>query len=70
MSYYYFKDFKIDIFGYNPETKQCLYCVETKYSSKVRKARIYDTIPRTRSGDYQYINIITPDGKTKRLYLK
>lgn len=61
--YYYFDDFKVDVFGYDREKEQYLYSVETWYSSKMRQAKPHYT---TRDC---YINIITPTGKTKRLYL-
>lgn len=61
--YYYFGDFKVDVFGYDNETEQYVYSVETPYSSKTRKAKPYYTERDT------YINIVTPNGKNKRLYL-
>ena len=65
--YYYFKDFKIDVFGYNTEKARFVYSVETWYSSKIREAK-----PRYANGTmspYCYINIIDPLGKKHKLIL-
>ena len=71
--YYYFDDFKIDLFGYDDETKQFIYSVETKYSSKIRKAKKQYKKPDKRNPWYfeygTFIYIITPTGKKKRLFL-
>lgn len=72
--YYYFDDFKVDIFGYDETTEQFDYAVETKYSCMVRKAKKYYKSPDKRNewlfpyGDYIYI--IDPSGKKKRLFLE
>jgi hypothetical protein len=69
--YYYFNDFKVDLFGY--ENGKYIYSVETPYSSKIRTAKIYYKSPDKRNewrfpyGDYIYI--ITPLGKKQRLFI-
>lgn len=71
--YYYFDGFKVDVFGYDDETEQFEYSVETDYSSKVRKAK-----KRYKSPDKRnewlfpcgiYIYIIDPQGKKHKLFL-
>lgn len=72
--YYNFKDFKVDVFGYDEETNQFVYSVETWYYSKIRKAKKQYKDPDKRNPwlfPYgTYINIITPDNKKKRLFLE
>ena len=71
--YYYFDDFKVDLFGYDNETERYIYSVETKYSSKIRTAKAYYKTPDKRNewrfpyGTYIYI--INPYGKKMRLFL-
>lgn len=71
--YYYFDNYKVDVFGYDEKTDQFLYSVETKYSSKVRKAKKQYKHPDKRNewifpcGTFIYI--INPFGKKKRLFL-
>lgn len=70
---YYLGDFTVDVFGYDEATEQFDYAVETKYSCKVRKAKKHYKSPDKRNewsfpcGDYIYI--IDPSGKKKRLFL-
>lgn len=73
MAYYYFPDYKVDVFGYDPETETYEYTVETKYSSKLRRAKAQYKAPDKRN-PYRfpygtYINIIDPRGDKKRLFL-
>lgn len=72
--YYYFNNFKVDVFGYDAETEQYDYSVETQYSSKYRKAKQYYKAPDKRNEwifpHGLYIYIIAPNGKKKRLYLE
>lgn len=71
--YYNFDNFKVDVFGYDEETKQFIYSVENWYYSKIRKAKKQYKAPDKRNewlfpyGTYIYI--ITPDNKKKRLFL-
>lgn len=65
--YYYFNDFKVDVFGYNTEKERYVYSVETPYSSKVREAKCY--YYNGKVNQICYINIITPNGKKKKLIL-
>ena len=71
--YYYFDDFKVDLFGYDEETEQFYYSVETKYSSKIRKAKKrYKSPDKRNEWLFQhgtYIYIIAPNGKKHRLFL-
>lgn len=71
--YYCFKDFKVDIFGYDYDTNRYAYSVETPYSCKVREAKAYYKSPDRRNEwifpHGFYIYIITPNGKKKRLFL-
>lgn len=71
--YYYFDGFKVDVFGYDPETKKYCYSVETPYSSKTRTAKANYKAPDRRNPwrfwHGYYINIITPQGKKMRLQL-
>ena len=73
MYYYGFTGFKVDVFGYDSETKKYVYSVETWYSSKVRTAKAYYKAPDKRNewiypfGTYIYI--IDPNGKKHRLFL-
>lgn len=69
MYYYGFNDFKVDVFGYNDESKRYVYSVETPYSSKVREAKANYITPRSRLDPSCYINIIDQYGKKHRLYL-
>ena len=73
MAYYYFDNFKVDVFGYDRETNTYEYSVETKYSCKVRKAKGYYKSPDKRNPwtiPYgHYIYIITPTGKKQRLFV-
>lgn len=71
--YYYFDSYKVDVFGYDPETETYDYSVETPYSSKVKKAKQHYKTPDKRN-PYAfpwglYIYIIDPSGKKRRLYL-
>ena len=66
--YYYFKDFKIDVFGYNTEKARYVYSVETWYSSKVREAKPH--YARGTTSPICYINIIDPQGKQHKLFLE
>ena len=71
--YYRFDGFKVDVFGYDPDTKRYDYSVETDYGSKVRTAKAHYKYPDTRN-DWlfpygSYIYIIAPDGSKKRLFL-
>jgi hypothetical protein len=71
--YYYFATFKVDVFGYDEETEQFAYSVETEYSSKIRSAKKQYKTPDKRNewrfpfGTYIYI--IDPNGKKHRLFL-
>lgn len=71
--YYYFKDFKVDVFGFDEDTKQFIYSVETWYNSKIREAKKQYKSPDKRNpwifpyGTYIYI--IDPHGKKRRLFL-
>ena len=65
--YYYFKDFKVDVFGYNTEKARYVYSVETPYSSRVRESKCY--YERGTTSPICYINIIDPRGKKKKLIL-
>lgn len=73
MSYYRFEDFKVDVFGYDEETNQYDYSVETPYGCKVRKAKGYYKHPDKRNewifpyGTYIYVT--SPQGKKIRLFL-
>lgn len=73
MSCYRFEDFKVDVFGYDEETGQYDYSVETPYSCKVRKAKGYYKYPDKRNewifpyGTYIYV--ISPQGEKIRLFL-
>ena len=73
MSYYYFEDFKVDVFGYDHETEQYDYCVETKYSSKCRKAKRQYKHPDKRNPwlfpHGSYIYIIDPHDKKHKLWI-
>jgi hypothetical protein len=70
--YYYFDGFIVDIFGYDEDTEQFVYSVETQYSSKVRKAKKQYKAPDKRNpwrfpyGTYIYI--ISPTGKKIRFF--
>ena len=72
--YYYFDDFKVDVFGYDEDTEQFDYCVETPYSSKCHKAKKQYKHPDKRDPwRYPYglyINIIDNRGKKHRLFLE
>ena len=71
--YYHFDGFKVDVFGYDKESETYDYSVETKYSSKCRKAKAYYKAPDKRNewlfpcGTYIYI--IDNVGKKHRLFL-
>ena len=73
MSYYYFSDYKVDVFGYDHEKKIYDYSIETNWSSKVRKAKAQYKHPDKRnewlSPFGTYIYIIAPNGKKQRLFL-
>lgn len=71
--YYYFNNFKVDVFGYDPDTERFVYSVETPYSSKAREAKRHYKAPDKRN-PYRfwhgwYIYIIGPDNKKYRLLL-
>lgn len=72
--YYPFDTFKVDVFGYDEESETFDYSVETPYSSKVRQAKKQYKTPDKRNPwrnpGYSYINIITPQGKKRRLILE
>lgn len=72
--YYRFDNFKVDVFGYDDETEQFVYSVETPYYSKIRKAKKQYKAPDKRNEwlfPYgTYINIIAPNGARKRLFLE
>lgn len=65
--YYSFRNFRVDVFGYNTEKARYVYSVETQYSSKVREAKPYYT--RGTTSPECYINVIDPQGKKKKLFL-
>ena len=71
--YYYFNGFKVDVFGYDEETEQFDYCVESWYSSKCRKAKKHYKQPNKRDpwafpyGTYIYI--IDHQNKRHKLWL-
>lgn len=65
--YYYFEDFKIDVFGYNTEKARYVYSVETPYSSKVREAKPH--YARGTTSPVCYINVIDHTGKKHKLFL-
>lgn len=73
MAYYYFKDFKVDVFGYDRERGRYDYSIETKWSSKTRTAKAQYKSPDRRDPWHfpygTYIYIITPKGKKQRLFL-
>lgn len=66
-----FGAFKVDVFGYDRETRRYTYSVETPYSSKMREATANYKYPDKRNewafpfGDYIYI--IDPLGKKHRI---
>jgi hypothetical protein len=68
---HYFDGFKVDVFGYDSNTKRYDYSVETPYSSVVRTAKANYKFPDKRNewafpyGSYIYIT--TPDGKRHRI---
>lgn len=71
--YYYFDNFKVDVFGYDSDTNKYIYSVETPYNSKVREAKARYKSPDKRNewlfpfGTYIYI--ISPAGQKHRLFL-
>ena len=65
--YYYFDNFKVDVFGYNNDKARYVYSVETPYYSKIREAK--PCYYNGRVSPVCYINIITPQGKRQRLIL-
>ena len=71
--YYYFNGFKVDVFGYDEETEQFDYSVETPYSSKCRKAKKHYKAPDKRNEwafpHGTYIYVIDPQGAKRRLFL-
>jgi hypothetical protein len=71
--YYYFDGFKVDVYGYNHDTEQFDYSVETEYNCKCRKAKKRYKSPDKRNpwcSPYgTYIYIINPKGKKVRLFL-
>lgn len=71
--YYYFNGFKVDVFGYNDETEQFEYSVETDYSSKVRRAKKRYKSPDKRNPYWfpygTYIYIIDPQNKKRKLWI-
>lgn len=71
--YYYFEGFKVDVFGYDEETEQFDYSVETPYSCKCRKAKKQYKAPDKRNEWIHpcgtYIFVIDPRGKKHRLFL-
>ena len=73
MAYHYFKDFKVDVFGYDRDTNRYVYSVETPYSSKVREAKARYKSPDKRNEwifpHGTYIYIVSPAGKKIRLWL-
>ena len=72
--YYYFDNFKVDVFGYDPETETFDYSIETPYSSKIRTAKKQYKHPDKRNPwifpHGIYIYIIDPTGKKLRLFLE
>ena len=72
--YYYFKGYKIDVFGYDSISDRYEYSVETDYSCKIRRAKAYFKYPDKRNEclyEYgTYIYIIDPYGYKKRLFLR
>lgn len=71
--YYWFDGFKVDVFGYDEETEQFDYSVETPHYSKVRKAKKRFKMPDKRNEwltpTGMFIYIIDPQGKKRRLFL-
>ena len=71
--YYWFDGFKVDVFGYDEETEQFDYSVETPHYSKVRKAKKRFKMPDKRNvwgfPSGMFIYIIDPQGKKRRLFL-
>jgi hypothetical protein len=71
--YYYFDNFKVDVFGYDYPTNRYYYSVETPYSSKVRFAKAnYKTPDKRNEWRFPYgfyIYIVDPKGKKHRLFL-
>lgn len=71
--YYNFDGFKVDVFGYDEETEQFDYSVETKYSCKCRKAKKQYKAPDKRNEwkfpHGTYIYIIDPKGAKRRLFI-
>ena len=65
--------YKVDVFGYDPETKKYEYSIETDYTCKIRRAKAQYKAPDKRNewifpyGTYIYI--IDPHGYKKRLFL-
>ena len=72
--YYYFDGFKVDVFGYDEDTEQFDYSVETEYGSKCRKAKKqYKAADKRNEWLFPhglYIYIIDPQGKKRRLWLE
>ena len=71
--YYWFNGFKVDVFGYDEETEQFDYSIETPYSCKCRKAKKRYKMPDKRNEWFypsgMFIYIIDPQGKKRRLFL-
>ena len=71
--YYYFDGFKVDVFGYDPETGRYDYCIESPYYSRCRQAKARYKAPDKRNewrfpfGTYIYI--IDNSGNRHRLFL-
>ena len=76
MAYYYFPDFEIDVFGYDPETETYIYSVQRTvfpFDCKIRRAKKQYKAPDKRNEwkfpHGTYINIIDIHGHKQRLFL-
>ena len=71
--YYRFDGFKVDVFGYDPDTDRYDYSVESDWGFKVRTAKAHYKYPDKRNEwifpHGYYIYVIDPNGKKHRLFL-
>lgn len=71
--YYYFDGFKVDVFGYDPDSERYDYSIETPYSCKIRRAKKQYKAPDKRNEwrfpHGTYIYIIDNIGNRHRLFL-